>query len=98
MKASKAKPSTPAAAPVASSTAAASKSPSPSPIDLFAAGDALAARRLARDILADDTSSEARREQARLFQERTATDRPTLCLLAIAWTVVLAIIVALFVF
>ena len=37
-------------------------------------------------------------EQARLFQERTATDRPTLCLLAIAWTVVLAIIVALFVF
>ena len=94
MKASKAKPSTPAAAPAVN----APKSPSPSPIDLFAAGDALAARRLARDLHADDKSSEAQREQARLFQERTAADRPTLCLLAIAWIVVLAIIAALFVF
>ncbi len=70
----------------------------PGPIDLFAAGDAWAARRAARAILADEQSSAAQREQARALQERCAADRPTLYLLAIAWAAVLAIAAALYLF
>lgn len=70
----------------------------PGPIELFVSGDALAARRAAAAILADDKASEALRTQAREFEARCAADRPTLCLLAGAWAVVLSIVAALYLF